>query len=227
MELKFLGNGACFYPLLLNTSAYFIKDNNLILIDCGETVYEQLMKKEDIGSFDQIYVILTHLHSDHVGSIGSLLSYCKCILNKRIYVIHKEKTVLDLLKLLGIASDFYYYREELGELISGVSVVPYKVEHALDMICYGYEISYDEIHVYYSGDAANIPNEILQKFLDKKIQRLYQDTSTHDVNQASHMFIGKIEEKIPAEYRKNIYCMHIDSDCIELLKSKGFSIAGE
>ncbi len=46
MNLTFLGSGACFYPALHNTSAYFIYNNNLFLLDCGETVYQRLLEYE-------------------------------------------------------------------------------------------------------------------------------------------------------------------------------------
>ncbi|MFQ9702485.1 MAG: MBL fold metallo-hydrolase [Enterocloster clostridioformis] len=66
-----------------NTSAWFEADGCLFLVDCGETVYELLMKRSSLREYRQIYVLLTHLHADHVGSLGSLISYNYCILGKK------------------------------------------------------------------------------------------------------------------------------------------------
>lgn len=225
MQLTFLGKGACFYPNFHNTSAYFVHNNNLILLDCGETVYGRLMEKEDIDKYKQIYVIITHMHADHVGSLGSLLSYCACILKRKIVVVYPEKTICDLLTLMGIAPEFYSYKKELGSLIEGVKINPIEVEHASDMKCYGYEIETEKTHFYYSGDAANLPNDILKDFIDRKITDIYQDTSTHDSEHPFHMYFGKLEELIPTELRKFVHCMHLDCDCCADLKKKGFSVA--
>ena len=75
-------------------------------MDCGETVYELLMKRSNLREYRQIYVLLTHLHADHVGSLGSLISYNYCILGRKICVIHPRATVVELLRLMGIKDEF-------------------------------------------------------------------------------------------------------------------------
>lgn len=223
MKLTFLGSGACFFPELHNTSAYFVHENRLFLLDCGETVYERLLKLEKIDKYEQIYVLLTHLHADHVGSLGSLLSYCKCVLKKRVCVIYPNKRVCELLSLLGIADDFYYHLEALGDTVENLRIEAVEVSHASDMDCFGYEITCQDRCIYYSGDASGIPESILEKFISGKIEMLYQDTSTHDVNCRSHMYVEELEKQIPRELRKKVVCMHLDSKCHDVLHAKGFS----
>ncbi len=45
--LNFIGNGSCFNTDFGNNSAYYIdkEKKSLLLIDCGETVFERLMKE--------------------------------------------------------------------------------------------------------------------------------------------------------------------------------------
>lgn len=222
MKLTFLGGGACFYPVLHNTSAYFVIENNLVLLDCGETVYERLLEKEDISRFDQIYVIVTHLHADHVGSLGSMLSYCSCILKKRIYVIHPQDKICKLLSMMGIADDFYYYKEQFSDEIEGLHITPVQVQHAADMKCYGYEISYEDWHIYYSGDAAAIPEEVLEKFRAGEIRNIYQDTASKEG--PHHMYVGRLEEAIEESERSRVTCMHLDGNYKEELLKKGFCV---
>lgn len=222
MKLTFLGSGACFYPVLHNTSAYFVCGDNLILLDCGETVYERLLAREDIGSYRQIYVVITHLHADHVGSLGSLISYCTYIAGKKIVVVYPEDSICILLSLMGIARENYEYRAVLGQAVENLRMVPVSVQHAADMKCFGYEIQYHGWHVYYSGDAADIPADILEKFRSGEIQRLYQDTASGETEH--HMYVGKLERLIEPGQRNRISCMHLDSDSRRDLEEKGFDV---
>ena len=96
-----------------------------------------------------------------------------------------------------------------------------------NMECYGYLLSDGEETIYYSGDACELPEGIREMLLTGELARLYHDTSTHDSPNPSHCFYGKLEAAIPPEYRSRVYCMHLDSPCEELLKEKGFRIAGE
>lgn len=222
MELTFLGSGACFYPALHNTSAYFEYDNNLLLLDCGETVYERLLEKKDISKYDQIYVLITHLHADHVGSLGSLLSYCSCILKKRIHIIYPHDSVCKLLTLMGIMDSFYFYHPSLPDTLDGLDVKAIPVRHAENMKCFGYEIKCRDWHIYYSGDASDIPPDILLKFNSGEIRKIYQDTSSYRTDH--HMFIGDLEKAVPSALRHNVVCMHLDRDCRKELTEKGFQI---
>ena len=115
LDLHFFGCGSAFNPAMGNTSAWFEADGCLFLVDCGETVYELLMKRSSLREYRQIYVLLTHLHADHVGSLGSLISYNYCILGRKISVIHPRATVVELLRLMGIKDEFYNYYKGLPE----------------------------------------------------------------------------------------------------------------
>ena len=42
MELKFIGRGAAFNPKEGSDSAFFVDNNRLFLIDCGESVFCKL-----------------------------------------------------------------------------------------------------------------------------------------------------------------------------------------
>ena len=62
MELKFLGRGAAFNPKEGNTSAWFIENNELFLIDCGESVYRKCHGERAVTDFLNVYL------SDYAGS---------------------------------------------------------------------------------------------------------------------------------------------------------------
>ncbi len=75
MQLNFLGIGAAYYPPFGSTSAYFVVQGHFYLIDCGETVFSALWNNHDLNECKDIYVLITHLHADHIGSLGSFISY--------------------------------------------------------------------------------------------------------------------------------------------------------
>ena len=49
MILNFLGLGSAFFPELKNTSAYYETEDTLYLFDCGETVFEELLRRNLIN----------------------------------------------------------------------------------------------------------------------------------------------------------------------------------
>lgn len=224
MNLTFLGRGSAFNPALKNTSAYFIQDQDLFLIDCGESVFEIIAKKNLLQSCQKIFILVTHLHADHVGSLASLLSYCFYVLDKKPTVIHPLKTVTKLLSMMGISPAIYYYYPALPALKSGISAEIVPVHHVEDMQCYGYILTNQSTSIYYSGDARNIPPAVLDRFLSGSISAIYQDTSTHRSDHPTHMYLGDLEQLIPPEKRHQVFCMHLDSSCSKLYTEKGFQI---
>ena len=147
MKLQFLGIGAFCYPAFRNTSAYFVYKDNLIFLDFGETVFETVMKTLDLKAYLHIYIVLTHLHADHVGSLGTVLSYCNCILHQKPTLVHPQHNVCALLDLLGIVPSFYSYHATFQGLVEGVSIEAVEVQHAGDMRCYGYKIKSENAYI--------------------------------------------------------------------------------
>lgn len=225
MKLHFFGCGSAFNPAMGNTAAWFERDGCLFLLDCGETVYELLMRRSDLREYRQIYVLLTHLHADHVGSLGSLISYNYCVLERKIWVVHPRDTVVQLLRLMGIKDDFYEYSQEMPEQAGDIRVRPVPVVHVDNMDCFGYLLEADGQQIYYSGDSACLPECIGRMLAAGDLAAVYHDTSLHDSPQPSHCFVGRLEQAVPREFRHKVYCMHLDGECRDILEAKGFRVA--
>ena len=73
--LKFIGTGSAFNHQMGNTSAYIKQDNTLFIIDCGETAFARMKQLNLFEGVQNVYIAITHMHSDHVGSLGSLIAY--------------------------------------------------------------------------------------------------------------------------------------------------------
>ena len=109
MELSFLGRGAAFNPKEGNNSAYFIENNQLFLIDCGESIFEKLVSTGLVDSVDTINLMITHTHSDHIGCLGTLAMYSYFTLQKPLNIIIKYFMQYQIcLKNLNFAFYFYY-----------------------------------------------------------------------------------------------------------------------
>ena len=74
-KLNFLGIGSAFNPVLDNTGAFFTDNGDFYLIDCGESTFKKIWNMEEMIQSRNIFILITHLHCDHVGSLGSLISY--------------------------------------------------------------------------------------------------------------------------------------------------------
>lgn len=220
-DLKFFGCGAAFCPSLGNTNAWFAKGNTLYLLDCGESTFEKVVRLVHPEQYEKIYVLLTHMHADHCGSLASLCSYMFFKFNKRVRIVHPSGSIVTLLSLQGIGRDNYEYFQELPawECIR-CSFLP--VKHADDMATFGFLLSDGDETIYYSGDAAELLDEVREDYLSGRISRIYHDTASH--SSSFHCWYQLLADAIPIEQRKNVYCMHLDGDYAAMLEELGFSV---
>lgn len=228
MQVKFLGSGSAFNPTMENSNAYFVAGSRLYLLDCGETAFGRLWNLPAYTEASEVVVLITHLHADHVGSLGSLISYSYYVTKKKVIVVHPIETLVHLLDLMGIARGCYEFRKVSPEatmaLPDAVSALPLPVEHVPDMSCFGYVVSDGVERVYFSGDARSVPSQVLEGLVEGSIARMYQDTSARVSDHPTHLSLAQLEEMIPPERRKAVYCIHLDYDYRDLLTSKGFSV---
>ena len=123
--------------------------------------------------------------------------------------------------LEGIGKELYHYLPALPADCP-VSAVPCPVQHAADMACFGYILRTAEDSLYFSGDAAQPPADVVRQFLQGDIRRLYHDTASHESQ--AHCWYKRLEAAIPPEKRRDVYCMHLDGDYVQMLRELGFSV---
>lgn len=234
--LKFLGRGSAFNVEEGNTSAYFIKDNIFFLIDCGETVFHEFTANDKLkkliaeNQINDIQVYITHLHSDHVGSLSSLIYYCYFVLDMKIKIHYPDidrfyfgynSPLIKLLTLQGNIIDTHYeFLLEPHECIYSK-----KVAHANEFKSYSYTITdLEDKKIYYSGDCKEIESELIE-INNGSYNQVYLESCLNE--NAVHMCIDYLDEVINKDktIRDRIYIMHIDSlDLIEKVKEYGFKV---
>ena len=231
MKLNFLGRGAAFDPAEGNTSACFREGDRLFLIDCGETVFERLLAGGWLEGIRAADICLTHLHSDHCGSLGSLLLYCHYVLgfSARILLPPGEeqyrRDVTELLRLTGCGDEkfriaFAGKLEEYGSL-QRISYLP--TRHSPEVRAFSLVLESGDGAVFYSGDTCTV--ETLGIFLAKytQIDQIYMDATTAEYPGNVHLPVRVLANAVPEELKQKVSLMHINCrECMEEGKKLGF-----
>ena len=104
-KLESLGFGSAFNSQEYgNNSWYFIENDKVFMIDCGSTVFNTFRAK-GLDEYKEINIIITHMHTDHVGSLGTLVEWMYYVKSVRVNVlvsIELEADILNYLEIVGI-----------------------------------------------------------------------------------------------------------------------------
>lgn len=196
--LNFLGRDSGFGEK--NNSAYIEIENKLIIIDCGFTVFEQVKEKFDFNKYNNIEIIITHLHNDHAGSLSQVILYLWFIYNKKTTVYSKCSRIKEYLDITGTPSDAYEIKDKADNLEF------IKTEHVEHLDAYGFRLNIDNKNIVYTGDT-----NTLEPFLPylNNADEFYVDVSKFG---GAHIKIDNVLEilKKIKESGTNVYLMHMD-----------------
>lgn len=100
MKIEIIGADSAFNGL--NTSFFFRDDAGRgVLVDCGFTVFPELIKRDMAANVD--IALISHLHADHTGSLCTLAVWMR--------LTHKRKLIIggtdvsELFKVQGVLPD--------------------------------------------------------------------------------------------------------------------------
>ncbi len=211
MVLNFFGRDSGFGEN--HTSAFFLtRENDMVIIDCPVSTYHKL-KSFDLNKYNQVYVLITHTHGDHVGGLGLFIQHAYFTAKKKITVIAPCSSVASdietLLKIEGNESSWYKLLLASTNKVRGWLRDAILTEHSpqLKGKCFGYRLNVQGCNVIYTGDTLTL--DPFEKFLGY-CGELYVDTSVH--NGIVHL---KLEDSIHKliELTKSgtkVYLMHLD-----------------
>lgn len=234
MDLKFTGRGAMLYPKEGNTAAYFESDNAFFLIDCGEDVASKLIRDKKLRKEKEYYLFITHTHSDHIGSLGTLQQYLYWCCGKKLNIV---------------ISSQMKYQEEIQKILDGFGLVPgtytfvkeeeldnrFQAFHSIRLVRSNHGdtplsscaivISSSRGNTLYTGDIADFT--ILKEFIayngEHNIDKMYVDVSFQ--KSPVHLSLEELIEVIPIELKEKVYCMHInDGRLLPLIEQNGFQV---
>ena len=205
-KLKFLGYGNAFAKMSKNTSAFLILDDKFVLFDCGENIYQTLVEKQPFSGCKKIIILLTHFHSDHTGSVGSFVFSLRNLGYgpQDIFVYNPEtenlKNMIDLFDLQEDCKMLTNLTEMFEDKIYTIQQKHYK------KFSYGYVVWQKDIKIYYSGDTAEVPKQILDNI--EQFDYIYVDTTKSDPY-GYHIEFSKLKKIIDASQRHKVVCMHL------------------
>jgi ribonuclease BN (tRNA processing enzyme) len=233
MDLTFLGRGAGFFPAEGSTAAYFLDKGELFLIDCGESVFETLVDKKLLDSVSGLNVLITHTHSDHVGSLGSLLLYASVTKDIKTNIICDENMaylpqIRALLDIYGLPKRMYQITDAsaFDNRYSRFNRVRYiKTFHCEELKSCAILFETNSGLVFYSGDMKDTAPLIEIVKSGQKIDKLYLDSDNDPNPNPFHLRLKEIYDIVPPELRSEVYCMHFNScKCMDDATSLGFKV---
>lgn len=229
MNIEFLGIGSAWNINYDNTSAYIKKDKKMILMDCGESIARKIIHDNILDDIDELYILISHTHSDHIGSLGTLLfysTYNKGIINNIVLPNNKEyiNNLKAYLKLVDISSEVKFIdANTLKETFKFKTFDILKATHVKSLPCYCFVFEDEENLIYYSADNSNI--EYIKHFLSIENAKIYTEISDNPELSEEHLELGLLEKATSVLQRKRIYLMHINESLSEEeLRNKGFNI---
>ena len=183
-----------------NNSAYIERENKLIIIDCGITVFNTLKRKFDFTKYNDIEIIITHLHNDHAGSLSQLILYLWYIYNIKAKVISACKNIKEYLRITGTPDEAY----TLTNTDTNIQFI--ETEHVKEIDCYGFLLKVDNKTIIYTGDTKTLVPFL--PYIDDA-DELYVDVSK---NGGVHLKIDDIMQDLSKikHNKTNVYLMHID-----------------
>ncbi|BDA81577.1 tRNA maturase RNaseZ metal-dependent hydrolase [Staphylococcus phage vB_SsapH-Golestan-100] len=219
-KLKSLGFGSAFNSQEYgNNSWYFIEDDKVFMIDCGSTVFNTFREK-GLDKYKEVNIILTHMHTDHVGSLGTLIEWMYYAKDVKVNILiynTLRRDLLDYLLISGIEESMfnlevvpygkqYIYKGNVEVIFEEVKHVPQVKTYSItlikdntDMIIY----SGDTTEKFQSGNDSLFRHYtwFMDRFPELRLTGLYLDVSLN-------------KSPVHANYYKNIMgtCDMLDED---------------
>lgn len=235
--LKFIGTGSAFNTDLGNTSAYIKQDKTLLLIDCGVTVFARAKKLGLFDDVENVYIIITHMHSDHVGSLADVIEYLTIIKGITPNIIlptddsasKQEENIKVYLEKVGISEDDYEftYCDMMEDVLSGLEKIEMpQVSHSKKITSYAVELYFTDKTIYYTGDQNDekYVMKIAKKLTPKDL--VYTDCTNKEYKGRIHISLNELEQIFAQDQRGQVTCIHLENYAtIQEVKSRGFKTA--
>ena len=235
--LKFIGTGSAFNTDLVNTSAYIKDGENILIIDCGETAFARMKQLNLFEDVKNVYIAITHMHSDHVGSLGSLIEYLgifysivpNILITNEDSAEKQEDNIRKYLELVGITEEEYdfTYCDMMEDAIADLKKIEMvEVEHSKQLTSYAVELYFNNKTIYYTGDQNDKKYvKLIAKNL-KPQDLVYVDCTNKDYKGRVHINLDELSEIFDKHQRAQVYCMHFENmGVIADAKELGFKTA--
>lgn len=229
MKLHFFGTGSGFAES--HTNAYFFYGKDLVLIDMSMDHVRKAVSLAEEKNPENIFLLLTHLHPDHVSGVSILCQFLYYTRNKtRLKIMIPDALVNGIMGIL----DAECADSNLYEIISGKrkmqeqgawlhEIIPAFHTPELEGKCFGYLLKIDGKDIVYTGDTCHL-DDFMPYFHEGC--EAYIDCSVH--YGGVHLKLEDEKDRLTriAENGIDVYLMHTDDlDALEKQKPENVHIA--
>lgn len=206
MNIKFLGTGGAFDFDKGTAAAIVDVSGKKILIDCGYSTILKLAEKDVAKDID--YILVTHLHGDHIGSLPTFLQYAAHRLGGDIppIIVPTESFQSELETFF--ASTYVTKHVTFVPIteFSEIGHIDTSGQHDIEVTSFAYYFTEDDHLIYYSGDisSADTAAEFLATRAESKIQVFHETSPRTDI--PVHTSYKEVAQKL-GNYE--IYVYHI------------------
>ena len=210
--LTFLGRGSAFTDE--HNSAFFVENDELVLIDCAMSSFEKL-NDMNMTLFKHIYVLVTHTHGDHVSGLGMLIDLMEFSVKTPITIVAPSKEVENdvryLLRNIEGCADSWYGLTNASEFKKDWfdCAIPTFHTEQLGGKCFGYHLTVGGNKVVYTGDTNTL--EPFEKYFEEGTYA-YIEISAY--RSPVHLYCIDMHDKIAELTAKgvHVYLMHMDDE---------------
>jgi phosphoribosyl 1,2-cyclic phosphodiesterase len=196
-------------------------------------VFCSLVEKKILDSVSALNILITHTHSDHVGSMGSLLLYASVVKKFKTKIISGENMaylpqIRALLDIFGLPERMYQFVNvsAFDNRYSQFTSARYiKTFHCGELETCAILFETSGGLVFYSGDMKD-PAPLLDIIKSgKKIDKIFIDSNNDPEPNPYHLRLEEIYDIVPPELRAGTYCMHFNSSqCMDDALAFGFKV---
>ena len=201
-----------------HTNAFFINQDELVIIDCSMTSFEQLksLTTSIQNEISKISILVTHTHSDHIGGIGMYISFAHYVTKKPVTVItateSQSQAVFTYLQIEGVHPnvcefEIQSYKVGLREWL----IRPIQTQHDLNVLsgCFGYQLNIYNRNVIYTGDTTT-----LEPFKPYITDGTFLYTEASSTKSPVHLLLSNIKEYLRqcTEHNINVFLMHLNNE---------------
>ncbi len=159
MEFRFIGTGGAFDFEYGNSAAWIQFRGKNILLDCGHAAYRRLREIGIAGKID--YMLITHFHDDHIGSLSTAILHQKHLRKppEKVQILippgpvgaQFQDQLYAFLAHSLIQPEKYLDFVPLDTL-DGIHAIDTSGKHVKDMLSFGFAFEDEQENVLFSGD---------------------------------------------------------------------------
>lgn len=258
MQIIPLGVGGAFTKKFYHNNYLLDFGDEKVVIDMGTSFmshgdYKGSLENAGYKLTDVTGIIITHLHSDHVGGLGSYAQEARWVYQHKPTLITTEALAPKLMNQITEdltarsgefkITDYFdialvpesFDPNEMGSVqIPGTPYSIYFLKthhmHMKDMLSYGLVIvdTSTQARIIFSGDIRDLAPSLLKEVCNKDTKAILQDVQFFSKDEGMpHAHFDEIVEYYPNEFHHMIYLMHYPDNIeqyIDTIKHHGMNI---